>query len=114
MPPEKDKKDYGNSIVLFHEVMGIFSENLRPVIDYLYSIDDDEVRIYNLQKEIDNKIIQSHKTIIHKELYRFETILSIHESEFITGKKISLVDICIYPTLAHLVRFGYPLKGYSR
>lgn len=86
--------------------MGVFSENMRPIIDYLYSIEEEE--------EIDPKIVQNYKSVIHKELYRFETVLSIHESPFITGKNVSLVDVSIFPSLAHLVRFGYPLKNYNR
>ena len=44
-----------------------------------------------------------------KELYRWDKLLS-HGEEFICGNKVSLVDIAFFPYLAHLVRFGFPLK----
>jgi len=99
----KKKKAFANALVLFHEVMGPVHENLRPIFDHLYSLEDEE---------IEQKIVLNFKGIIHKELYRFETILSLHESSFLCGKQISLVDLSFIPTLAHLVRFGYSFKSY--
>lgn len=101
MPPLSDRKQYAQALVLFGEATGVWLQIVRPLLAYLMLPED----------AIDMEKVKGFKTLLSREMMRWEKLLEYGSSgDFLLGSEISLCDICFFPYLAHLVRYGLPLE----